>query len=245
MARSNCWVWLAFAVIATGCGGNSPETVGQVRDRYRLKMAAMRSQMRVVHERVPATATGMTNRLDPAPIYSDDGGGNTDFIALEHLTNLEARVAVDLSLGRDLATALSWTGPASIDDPTARREATADIARTFDHALATRYLVVLRSSRTPITGQQKIFTGGDSAVEAFVVDLKTNAIVASVSARGAAAGPIQVDMPAGYRRAERADALISTQVKAQLRQELAAKLSQATGGSFSFGKTKGVLAAGS
>jgi hypothetical protein len=244
MARSNCWVWLAFAVMATGCGGSSVETVGQVRDRYRLKMAAMRAQMRVLHQRVPATATGMTNRLDPAPIYSEDGGGNTDFIALEHLADIEARTAVDLGLGRDLATALSWTGPASVDDPTARRDATADIAQTFEHALATRYLVVLRSSRTPITGQQKVYTGGDSIVEAFVFDLKANAIVASVSARGTA-GPIQVDMPASWRRDERAHALISTASKAQLRQDLAAKLSQVTGGSFSIAKGKGVLAAGS
>jgi hypothetical protein len=245
MARSNCWVWLAFTVVAAGCGGSSPETVGQVRDRYRLKMAAMRQQMRLLHQRVPATATGMTNRLDPAPVYSEDGGGNTDFIALEHLADIEARPAVDVGLGRDLSTALSWTGPASIDDPTARREATADIAQTFDRALATRYLVVLRSAKAPVTGQQKMYTGGEATVEAFVMDMKNNAIVASTSARGAAAGPIQVDLAAGWRRDEHAAALISTAAKAQLRQDLAAKLSQVTGGSFSFAKVKGVLAAGS
>jgi hypothetical protein len=243
MSRSICWVLLVPALLATGCG-NSPETVGQVRDRYRTQMSGLRAQLKVLHQRVPATATGMANRLDPAPVYSEDGGGNTDFLAVEHLLDTDARPALDLALGRDVMTALSWTGPAAVDDPSARRDATPDIARTFDHAMTTRYLVVLRGTKTPVNGQQKVYSGGDAAVEAFVFDLKTNAIVASVSAKGSAPGPVQVDLPAGPRRNERADALLTEAAKAQLLQELSVKLSAATGGSFTFPR-KGVLAASS
>jgi hypothetical protein len=244
MARSVSWLWLAPVLLTVGCG-SSPETVGQVRDRYRAPMTNLRGQFQTLHGRIPGIANGMAARLDPAPFYSEDGGGNTDFLALEHLQDSDARPSFDLGLGREIETALAWTGSASVDDPTARREAGKDVEETFKHALATRYLVVVRSSRTPVTGQQKMYSGGDVSVEAFVVDLKANLVVASVSAKGAAAGPIQVDLPAGPRRNEHANMLLTTAATAQLKEDLAAKLSAATGGTFTFKKPRGVLAASS
>ena len=235
---------LLLAALVTGCG-SSPETVGEVRDRYRAPVGTLRTKLKSLHGQMPAQVASSTASLNPAPVYNEDGAGNTDFIAMEHLLDTDAKAPVDLSLAREIETALAWTGPSNVDDPTARRAATPEIEATFKRALQKRYLVVLRSSRGKITNERNVFTGGDAIIEAFVVDLKSGAIVASTSARGAATGPVQVDLPAGPARTERANALITTAAITELRKDLAAKLTAATGGTFAFTKRRGVLAASS
>jgi hypothetical protein len=243
MARSPYALLLA-AALTTACG-SSPETVGQVRDRYRGQIDSLRTQLKSLHAKVPAQVESNTTSLNPVPVYNEDGSGNTDFIAIEHLLDTDRKAPVDLSLAREIETSLAWTGPSSVDDPTARREATPEIEQTFKTALQTRYLIVLRSSRGKIVNDRNVFSGGDAIIEAFVVDLKSGSIVASTSARGAATGPVQVDMPAGPARTERANSLITTAAIAELRKDLAAKLGSATGGTFNFNKRRSVLAASS
>jgi hypothetical protein len=243
MARSLSALLFA-AILATGCG-SSPETIGEVRERYRAPIDTLRTQLKSLHAKMPAQVASSTTSLNPAPVYNEDGSGNTDFIAIEHLLDTDVKAPVDLSLAREIETALAWTGPSNVDDPTARREASADIEKTFKTALQTRYLVVLRSSRGKIVAERNVFTGGDAIIEAFVVDLKSGAIVASTSARGAAAGPVQVDLPAGPARTERVNSLITTAAIAELRKDLSAKLATATGGTFTFNTRRSVLAASS
>jgi hypothetical protein len=244
MARSASALLIAAATLVTGCG-SSPETVGQVRDRYRTPVSSLRMQLQTLPSKMPAQVSSTNAMLTPAPVYNEDGSGNTDFLAIEHLTDTDAKVPVDLALAHQVKTALAWTGAGNFDDPTARRAATADVEATFKTALETRYLVVLRSSRGKIVGEGKVFTGGDAIIEAFVVDLKSGTVVASTSARGAATGPVQVDLPAGAARTERANSLITAAAIAEVRTDLAAKLTAATGGTFNFTKRRSVLAASS
>jgi hypothetical protein len=219
------------------------ETVGQVREKHRPAMNKLREQLKGLHGRVPAIAQGQTSQLVPAPIFSEDGSGNTDIMAFEHLLDTEAATPLDLSLTQDLRTCLSWTGPAAADDPSTRRAATPDVEAKFQKALATRYLVVVRGRKAPVTGTGQTFTGGEAEAEAFVVDLQSSAIVASVAARGAAPGPIQVAAPSSRQRQERADTMLGQAALAELRRDLGQKLGAATGGSFNFGRQRGVLAA--
>jgi hypothetical protein len=242
MSRSLCWLLVVPALFVVGCG-TSAETVGQVRDRHRAPLSELRAQLKAL--KVPADTSGATVKLDPAPVYAEDGSGNTDFLAVEHLGDSDARLSFDMGLSGPIETVLAWTGATNVDDPSARREATPDVEATFKQAQAIRYLVVLRASRTPVSADRNIFAGGDALIDAFVVDLKTRAIVASTSARGAAAAPVQVDLPAGPARTERANTLIMNAVMPELRKDLAAKLSAATGGRFGFGKRRSVLAASS
>ena len=244
MARTLNWMWVApVLAVATACG-SAPETVGQVRDRYRPQVNTLRTQLKALHGKIPGVASGMTARLDPAPIYNEDGSGNTDFLPLEKLLDGDTVPSVDLGLSRDVATALSWTGAASLEDPSARRSATPDIEKTFQHALATRYLVVYRASKVRVTGQRNVYQGGDTTVDAFVVDLKANTIVASLSAKGSSAGPITVDLPAGGRRNQYAEDMLYGAAIDEIKKEFADKLGPATGGSFGIStKSKGVLAA--
>ena len=54
-----------------------------------------------------------------------------------------------------------------------------------------------------------------------------------------------VDLPAGPARVERANTMIMNAALPELRKDLAAKLSEATGGKFAIGKRRAVLAASS
>jgi hypothetical protein len=242
MARSVCWLLVVPMLWAAGCG-SSAETVGQVRDKHRPAMNKLRAQLKTIHGRIPALAVAQNSRLVPGPVFAEDGSGNTDFMTVEHLLDTEAATPIDLSLPQDLKTCLSWTGPAGSDDPSTRREATPDIEAKFQKALKTRYVVVLRGRKAPVTGTGGFYSGGETELEAFVVDLQTSAVVASVSARGAAAGPIQVNAPSGRQRQERAATMLGGAAVAELRKDLATKLSAATGGSFVFAKGRSVLAA--
>lgn len=242
MARSLSCAWLLPALVTAACG-SSPETVAQVRDRYRSPMTAMRGQLNAL--KVPAETAGSTVKLDPAPVYAEDGSGNTDFLAIEHLTNIDAHLVFDLGLSGPVQTALAWTSPNLVDDPSARRDATPDVEATFKQAQEKRYLVVVRAARTPISADRNIYAGGDALVDAFVIDLKTKTVVASASARGGAAQPVQVDLPGAPARLERAQTLIMNAALPELRKDLAAKLSAATGGRFAFGRRRAVLAASS
>ena len=241
MARSINYLWVLPALLAVGCGA-SPETVAQVRDRYRAPMNELRAQLRTL--KVPAE-TGQSAKLDPAPVYAEDGSGNTEFIAVEHLTDIDARLPFDTGLSGSVQTALAWTNPANVDDPSSRRDATPEVEATLKQAQSKRYLVVLRSSRTPVSADRNSYAGGDALIDAFVVDLKTKQVVASVSARGAAAQPVVVDLPAGPARVERANTMIMNAALPELRKDLGAKLSEATGGKFAIGKRRAVLAASS
>jgi hypothetical protein len=242
MSRSLYWLLVVPALFVVGCG-SSAETVGQVRDRYQAPLSELRAQLKSL--KVPAETSGAAVKLDPAPVYAEDGSGNTDFLAMEHLGDSDARLSFDMGLSGPIETALAWTGAANVDDPSARRDATPDVEATFKQAQATRYLVVLRASRTPVSADRNTYAGGDALIDAFVVDLRTRAIVASASARGAAAAPVQVDLPAGPARTERANTLIMNAALPELRKDLAAKLSAATGGRFGFGRRRPVLAASS
>ena len=163
--------------------------------------------------------TGQTAKLSPAPVYAEDGSGNTEFIAVEHLTDIDARLPFDTGLSGSLQTALAWTNPANVDDPSSRRDATPDVEATLKQAQTKRYLVVLRSARTPVSADRNSYGGGDALVDAFVVDLKSKQVVASVSARGASAQPVVVDLPAGPARIERANTMIMNAALPELRKD--------------------------
>jgi hypothetical protein len=197
MARSTHGLWLIAVLLLAGCGGESAETIGQVRERYQTPVFNIRTYLKGLHQRLPASALGVSGKLDPQPIYAPGQEiGNTEILPVERLLDPDAKPLVDLSLPSDLRQALAWTGTASVDDPSSRKAATPDYEQTFKRALAARYLVVLRSMKG---------SDAEAAIEAFVVDMKSSKIVASVVAGGAG-----------------------------VREDLANKLNGATGGSFRF-----------
>jgi hypothetical protein len=197
MARSTHGLWLIAVLLLAGCGGESAETIGQVRERYQTPVFNIRTYLKGLHQRLPASALGVSGKLDPQPIYAPGQEiGNTEILPVERLLDPDAKPLVDLSLPSDLRQALAWTGTASVDDPSSRKAATPDYEQTFKRALAARYLVVLRSMKG---------SDAEAAIEAFVVDMKSSTIVASVVAGGAG-----------------------------VREDLANKLNGATGGSFRF-----------
>jgi hypothetical protein len=177
MARSTHGLWLIAVLLFTGCGGDSAETVGQVRDRYQTPIFNVRNYLKGLHQSLPASALGLSAKLDPQAIYAPGQEiGNTEILPVERLLDADAKPIVDLNLPSDLRQALAWTGSASVDDPSSRKTATPDYEQTFKRALAARYLVVLRSLKG---------TDGDAAIEAFVVDMKSSKIVACAVAGGA------------------------------------------------------------
>ena len=177
MARSTHGLWLIAVLLLAGCGGETAETVGQVRDRYQTPIFNIRTSLKGLHQRLPSSALGLTAKLDPQPIYAPGQEiNNTEILPVERLLDADAKPLVDLSLPSDLHQCLAWTGAASVDDPTSRKTATPDYEQTFKRALAARYLVVLRSLKG---------TDGEAAIEAFVVDMKSSKIVASAVAGGA------------------------------------------------------------
>lgn len=197
MARSTHGLWLIAVLLLAGCGGESVETIGQVRERYQTPVFNIRTYLKGLHQRLPASALGVSGKLDPQPIYAPGQEiSNTEILPVERLLDPDAKPLVDLSLPSDLRQALAWTGTASVDDPSSRKAATPDYEQTFKRALAARYLVVLRSLKG---------SDAEAAIEAFVVDMKSSKIVASVVAGGAG-----------------------------VREDLANKLNGATGGSFRF-----------
>jgi hypothetical protein len=197
MARSTHGLWLIAVLLLAGCGGEAGETVGQVRDRYQTPIFNVRTYLKGLHQRLPGSALGLTAKLDPQAVYAPGQEiSNTEILPVERLLDPDAKPVVDLNLPSDLRQVLAWTGTASVDDPGSRKAATPDYEQTFKRALAARYLVVLRSMKG---------SDAEAAIEAFVVDMKSNTIVASVVAGGA-----------------------------QVREDLASKLNGATGGSFRF-----------
>jgi hypothetical protein len=197
MARSTHGLWLIAVLLFTGCGGDAGETIGQVRERYQTPVYNIRAFLKGLHQRLPSSALGVSGKLTPQPIYAPGQEiGNTEILPVERLLDPDAKPVVDLNLPSDLRQALAWTGSASVDDPSSRKTATPDYEQTFKRALAARYLVVLRSMKG---------SDGEAAIEAFVVDMPANKIVASVVAAGT-----------------------------EVREDLANKLNGATGGSFRF-----------
>jgi hypothetical protein len=197
MARSTHGLWLIAVLLFAGCGGDAGETVGQVRDRYQTPIYNVRNYLKGLHKQLPASALGLTAKLEPQAIYAPGQDiSNTEILPIERLLDPDAKPVVDLNLPSDLRQCLAWTGTASVDDPGSRKTATPDYEQTFKRALAARYLVVLRSMKG---------SDAEAAIEAFVVDMKSNQIMASVVVGGA-----------------------------QVREDLANRLNGATGGSFRF-----------
>ena len=177
MARSTHGLWLIAVLLLAGCGGESAETIGQVRDRYQTPVFNVRTYLKGLHQGLPSSPPGLSAKLDPQAIYAPGQDiSNTEILPIERLLDPDAKPTVDLNLPSDLRQALAWTGAASVDDPTSRKTATPDYEQTFKRALAARYLVVLRSLKG---------SDGEAAIEAFVVDMKSSKIVASAVAGGA------------------------------------------------------------
>lgn len=218
-------------VLLLGCG----ETRREVIDRYRPRMDEMRQKLAALHQKLPEEMTPIARELDPKPEYDENAGtGNTDFLAEEQLLDVDAVPPFDLSLSRILKVCLVWTGPSNPMSAGTLRERDASYAADFESALAIRYLIVLRSRAEGIAVEGGIFTGGAAAIEAFVVDLATDEVVAAARVAATPEERVSYSVRPGENEDVEAESAVHSSTWSNLRPHLAGALEEATGGSFKF-----------
>jgi hypothetical protein len=218
-------------VLLLGCG----ETRQEVIDRYRPRMYEMRQKLAALHQKLPEEMMPIARELDPKPEYDENAAtGNTDFLAEEKLLDIDAAPPFDLGLSRILEVCLVWTGPSNPMSASTLRERNASYAADFESALATRYLIVLRSRAEGIAVQGGIFTGGAAAIEAFVVDFATDEVVAAARVDAFPGDRVSYSLRPGENEDMEARNAVHSSTWSNLRSPLAEALAKATGGSFHF-----------
>lgn len=230
-------VLASMAVLAFAGCGEKGETDQQVLDRYRPRMDALREQLRAIHAKLPEIGTPVdAKKLDPPPVYGQPGTpGNTDFLAIEHLLDEYAQPKFDMVLSEDLRHVLIWSGSQSPLSPDSLKKRTKNFAGFFERAVGIRYLVVLRShvDGVSITGENT-FQGGDGWVEAYVVDLTTSEIVGRVSVQASPDSEVNFQTSQGQSVEDGMKSWVRSSTWTKLRAQLAEKLAEVTGGSFTF-----------
>lgn len=220
---------LAGVLVLGGCG----ETNQQVIDRYRPQMEAVGVRLKAIHGRLPATLAPLEAKLNPAPVFAKDKG-NTEILAEEQLLDVHAAPAFELNLSPRLRTCLMWTGPKNPMAASALARRDKQFEKNFQRALEARYLVALRTRAGSLHVDEKTFSGGAASLEAFVVDLKTDQLVAATAAEAAPEARITYSTRPGENKQERAAAAVHSSTWENLRDDLAKKLGTATGGTFDF-----------
>jgi len=218
-------------VLLFGCG----ETRREVIDRYRPRMDAMRQKLAALHEKLPAELTPLARELDPKPVYDEETRtGNADFLTEEELLDVYAKPPFDLTLSVGLKNCLGWTGSSNPMAESALGERDGTFEADFESALATRYLVVLRSRAEEISFQGGVFSGGDASIDAFVIDLGTEELVAAARVSASPEGQVSYLVYSGENVDRRGEAAVHSSTWSNLRPQLGEALEKATGGSFKF-----------
>lgn len=218
----------------------SGETNQAIFDRYREKFAAKRQQFQAIAAMLPPVGAVRKNQgagnLNPTPIYDPRSKSfNTSVVMAEQLRDADVRLQTpeqfDLNLFEGLLLMnMQWTGPKNPMAESVRgQKARANLVEELEGTLAQPYLVVLRPVRydRPVIFEGKGFIGGNVDLEAFLVDMRTTAIVASLRVAGRAE-----DVVRGVKG--NMDAAVFSSMWKNVRGQLARELGQASGGTFVF-----------
>ncbi len=216
------------------------ETTQAVLDRYAPRFADKRQQLKALAGKLPPLGGVQANlvwaNLEPKPVYDTKNKTfNTSVIMIEHMGDPDVRLRTpgqfDLNLFEGLLLMhLQWTGPKNPMAESARKQrARSELARELEATLNQPYLVVLRpvSYDPPLLQPNNKFLGGEVALEGFLFDWRSMALVGSVKVSGKAADVVR------GRKGEM-DAAVFSSLWVDVRTDLARALSQASGGRFAF-----------
>ncbi|MCB9891394.1 MAG: hypothetical protein H6833_07095 [Planctomycetes bacterium] len=232
--RTRCFPWIGLVLLS--CGPSNQD----VFDEYRGRFEDMRAKWKRIHDHLPAagrTSPANLIKVTPKPTFHEDGDGNdTEIVMLEQLVDPDARLAFDLRLSDDLLRGMNWTGPENPMAESVRGERAGDSLRDeLEHALATRYLVVVRVLQhdPPRTVSEGRFTRGSIAFEALLIDLAAEKVLGAVACSATNAERVEYMVREGSdSRERRLEDFAASDLWERAREDLCTKLGQATGGEF-------------
>lgn len=244
-ARNRGWLAaLALALPLAACGG--PEvTVKDVLAAEGARVAAVKAALVKAADTLPASAGAVASPatpLDPKPLFDLKSlTANTMFLRVERLTDRTG--AIDADFLSDYRYGSDWFDRIAEGDPAAPRDDEALAAdgmalrNRIAQALTVSYVVLIRlTAFEPVAVSAKdAFSGGALSFDAFLVDLRSGAIVAGCAV--AAAPDENVEFK--YREGED-DAAIAKRLAANAeatmwldgQHKLSACLAERTGGTF-------------
>lgn len=243
---------LGAVVLLAGAGGAAwyfltrGETTEAVIQRYRPAFAQQRAKLKRVADGLPpsgsVTRDALPPGLDPRPTYDvENKHYNTAILMAEqcadpdHHFDERSLTRFDLNVYEDeFLTHLKWTGDRNPMVGSALQTRHRDFPEQLERTLGFRYLVVVRTLRyePPVLVGDKSFVGGEVEFEAFLVDLQSEKVL------GGFRRAVHVEPQVMVTRAPTEDAAgglrrwVYSQLWQKARKEVAAALSQGTGGAF-------------
>lgn len=227
--------WLVPCLLVLACAACG-KTKQDVIAEYRSRMETRRSDLATIAAKLPAPGAVPDRKvsLSPLPISRYNGSGNTVFLALEQLRDPDAKPSFDFLLGGNLLRCLQWAGPKNPLVSSALRSRADDMANSFEDALNCRYVGVLRTLnyQPPEIVGDKGFRGGALEVEVILTDLMTKEIHTGFRVSARTDSKVTVQFREGENRDSRAEAHVHSTLWSNARKQLAAGLSERTGGTF-------------
>lgn len=263
--RRTCVMWLLpalfFGLVLSGC--NSPSrppvtTYKDVQDKFRGDYAELSRRFASIADKLPPAGSvkkpSAPVTLDPKPIYEDQklkanggdvSGSNTGILSVEELRN--PSVVPEIRLIPAGVITYPRSSFASMRESSSGVGALEDTGGAFEQnfktGLALRYLIVYRVTElvrpTKVAGKESdsiYYTPGALRMEVFLVDLKTDQVVASFPVAAKTAKEIQfTDYYSKYEK--ESDNLIRAAIasmEVEAVPQMATNLAGTTGGTFKF-----------
>ena len=225
-----------FVVLLAACGQKNRDAIEKVKPDF----AQLRGRLAKLAQAIPAAPLPQKPAavaLSPRPKFDPTGeSGNTDLIAFEQLTDLDAKPKLDLHKEGDLVLGLKWTGDHSpaAESMLEQREGKALEAR-LRAALQYKYLIVYRTAAItePEVVDEHTFRPGQVALGLYLVDLANGDKVMPLAVATGATSPAT---SYAYKKGDDpkqalANFAHSTMYESVLA-DAAAKLKETTGGRF-------------
>jgi hypothetical protein len=223
---------------------SSGPTNQQVIEEYKPKFVAKRGQLKKIAANVPPLGSVTKNEgrqdLNPRPVHNRQTREyNTEIMMAEHLTDPDAKLQperFELHGGWHLRDALLWTGPKNPMAESALRASGTGLREDLEKALATNYLVVIRTVRydRPVAIDTRRYRGGNLDLEGFVFDLRNDNPLGSFRISARPNNLVDYVYRKGEDQMQQAENFIHSTMWSNARKEAVQALSQVTGGVFNF-----------
>lgn len=249
---------LCFGLTLAGCNSPSPPratTFKDVQEKYRGEYAELGRRFAAIANKLPPAGSvkkaSAPVTLDPKPFYADQkpkeqgadlSAINTGILSAEELLNPSTVPEIELIPAGVITYPRSGLALAREGDSSGGKVEDTDgkFEQSIKTGLALRYLIVyrvaelIRPQKVAGKGGADAYTPGALKLEVFLVDLKTDEIVASFPVEAKTAKEIKfTDYYSGYEK--QSDNLVSAAVasmEAETLPKVAATLAKTTGGTF-------------
>jgi hypothetical protein len=231
MTTARRLVTLCCLVACLGCG----KTKQDVIDEYRGKMTPKREQLQALAPKLAGVADKGRLNLSPVPAYDrKNDTGNTEFVGVEQLQDPDATPAYDLYLSGKLLMCLQWTGPKNPMSASALDDSAGSLPRDFEDALATRYVVVLRTLdyQKPVVLGENSYKPGSLTMEGYLADLDKKEVLTSFRVSARSDDVVDYVYKEGEDRTKAAEEWAKSTLSKNVRKEIARALTERTGGTF-------------